>query len=350
MKKTILVTGGTGFIGSHACCVLIEENYRIIIVDSNINSSELSLKAIKKIFENNKSLMPDIIFSKGDIRDEVFLKKVFSNAAKNGYAIDGVLHFAGLKSVEESVKAPLTYWDNNVLGTINLLKVMELFNCKTIVFSSSATIYGNNNVIPIKENIEIKPFNTYGHTKASVECILESVSKSSKKKWKIANLRYFNPIGAHETGLIGEDPLNKPNNLFPYICSVASGKYDFLNVFGKDWPTFDGTGIRDYIHVVDLAEAHVITLDYLFKNETDIINLNIGTGIGTSVLELIDAFQEVNKCKVPYKFCDRRPGDVSTLVADNQKAFKLLKWKPKRNLKDMCRDGWRWIKKNPNGY
>ena len=221
MRKTILVTGGTGFIGSHTCLVLVEKNFKIIVIDSNVNSTDLCLNSIKKFLKKNNSLIPDIFFSKGDIRDRIFLEKVFSKALKNGCPIEGVIHFAGLKSVEESVKDPLNYWDNNVLGTLNLLKVMEKYYCKTIVFSSSATIYGSNNINPIKEDYEINPINPYGHTKASVEYMLEGIFKSNKEEWRIANLRYFNPIGAHESGFIGEDPINKPNNLFPYICSVA---------------------------------------------------------------------------------------------------------------------------------
>ena len=349
MQKTILVTGGTGFIGSHACQVLLEENYKIIVIDSNVNSSPLSLKFIKKIFEKKNLLSPDIYFYKGDIRDERLLQTIFLQAKNSNNPIDGVIHFAGLKSVEESMKSPFKYWDNNVLGTLNLLKVMDIFNCRTIVFSSSATIYGNNSK-PLKEDFEIKPINPYGHTKASVEYLLESVFKSDESRWRIANLRYFNPIGAHKSGLIGEDPLRNLSNLFPYICLVAKGKFEILNVFGKDWPTFDGTCVRDYIHVVDLANAHVRTLDYLFDNEPKIIKINIGTGIGTSVLELIHTFQEVNKCEIPYRFCDRRIGDVPTLVADNSRALNLLKWKPYRTIKDMCLDGWNWNTLNPDGY
>jgi len=348
--KTILVTGGCGFIGSHTCLCLLKNNYKIVVVDSNINSSKLSLKNIKKIFELNNLVMQEIFFKKGDIRDEEFLKKVFLQAKNNGNPIEGVVHFAGLKSVEESTKDPLIYWDNNVCGTLTLLKVMKLFKCKTIVFSSSATIYGNPKINPIKESFAIKPLNPYGQTKASIEYILEGIFKGFQKNWKVANLRYFNPIGAHESGLIGEEPLNKPNNLFPYISLVASGKYKKLNIYGKNWPTHDGTGIRDYIHVMDLAEAHTCAINYLFDKGPNLLNLNIGTGVGTSVLELVETFEEVNKCKIPYEFCNRRQGDVATLIADNERAISLLQWNPKRNLKDMCKDGWRWRQINPNGY
>jgi len=348
--KTILVTGGTGFIGSHVCLSLIYSNYRVVIADSNVNSSELSLKSLKQIFEKNDFRNYEIDFKKGDIRDEKFLKNLFEKEDENNHPIEGVIHLAGLKSVEESTRDPLLYWDNNVCGTLNLLKIMQLFDCKNIVFSSSATIYGNTKINPIKESFEINPLNPYGHTKASVEYILENIFQSAKNEWRIANLRYFNPIGAHESGLIGEDPINIPNNLFPYICLVASGKYDRLNIYGNDWPTPDGTGIRDYIHVMDLADAHISALNYLLNNNSQILNLNIGTGIGTSVLELVETFQVVNKIKIPYQFCKRRTGDVPILIADNKVASSLLQWKPKRDIKQMSRDGWQWCLLNPNGF
>ena len=348
--KTILVTGGTGFIGSHVCISLIESNFRVLVIDSNVNSSKLSLKRVKKIVDQKKLPSEEIVFNKGDIRDELFLKNLFTQSAIKGHPIEGVIHLAGLKSVEESIRNPILYWDNNLCGTLNLLKVMKCFDCKTIVFSSSATIYGNSQINPIKESFEIKPFNPYGQTKASIELILESIFKVSNNEWRIANLRYFNPIGAHESGLIGEDPLNKPNNLFPYICLVASGKYEKLNIYGKNWPTTDGTGIRDYIHIMDLANAHISALNYLIDKKPEMINLNIGTGIGTSVLELLETFQEVNKCKIPYDFCEKRPGDVSILIADNKKAISMLEWEPKRDIKQMCKDGWKWRFLNPHGY
>ena len=348
--KTILVTGGTGFIGSHVCLSLINSNYRVLIADSNINSSKLSIKRIKKIFDQNDFSNYDIDFKKGDIRDEKFLKNLFKREIENNKPIEGVIHLAGLKSVEESTRYPLLYWDNNVYGSLNLLKTMKLFDCHRIVFSSSATVYGNSKINPIKESFEVKPLNPYGHTKASIEFILESIFESDRDNWHIANLRYFNPIGAHESGLIGEYPLNKPNNLFPYICNVANGIYEKLNIYGNDWPTPDGTGIRDYIHVMDLADAHICALNYLLDNKSQILTLNIGTGIGTSVLELVEAFQEVNKIKIPFQFCERRPGDVPILIADNKIASSLLKWGPKKDLKKMVRDGWRWRSLNPDGF
>tara|TARA_B100000886_G_scaffold338154_1_gene300378 strand:- start:271 stop:1335 length:1065 start_codon:yes stop_codon:yes gene_type:complete len=348
--KTILVTGGTGYIGSHICVSLKSSNYRVIVVDSNVNSSEQSLDGVKKIINQKNLNSNDLNFYKGDLRDQKFLKHLFSEAYEKGYPIEGVIHLAGLKSVEESTKNPILYWDNNLCGTINLLKVMNLFDCKTIVFSSSATIYGNSEISPLKESFEIKPCNPYGQTKASIELILESIFNNSKNSWRIANLRYFNPIGAHESGLIGEDPLNKPNNLFPYICLVASGKYEKLNIFGKNWPTHDGTGVRDYIHVMDLADAHKSSLKFLINKKPQIITLNVGTGIGTSVLELVNTFEKVNNCKIKYNFCERRPGDVSVLIAENKKAISLLNWEPKRDIKQMCRDGWKWSFLNPHGY
>jgi len=340
--KSILITGGLGFIGSHTCLSLVKRGYKIIVVDSNINSSIKSLKRIYKILKQTDIVYKDIVFEKGDIRNEAFLKKVFTNAFKNKYSINAVIHFAGLKAVGESVENPILYWDFNVNGTIQLLKVMKSFNCRTIVFSSSATIYGKTDLNPILEDFKINPTNPYGQTKATIESILFSLFNSSKDSWRIANLRYFNPIGAHPTGLLGEDPLKKPNNIFPLVCKVAKGVYEKLYIFGNDWPTLDGTGIRDYLHVMDLAEAHCLSLDHLLKNNPQILNLNIGTGIGTSVLQLIKTFENINKCIVPYEFCQRRPGDVAISIADNQLATSVLKWKPKRNIEDMCRDGWKW--------
>ena len=227
---------------------------------------------------------------------------------------------------------------------------MEENNCKTIVFSSSASIYGISCKKFLKESSEIKPSNPYGDTKASIELMLKSIFQGSANEWKVANLRYFNPIGAHSSGLIGEDPRGKPNNLFPYLCHVAYGTYKKLYIFGNDWPTNDGTGIRDYIHVMDLAEAHRLTLEYLTGNKPKLVSLNIGTGKGTSVLELIKSFSDINNCLVPYEFTSRRPGDYPVVVADNQLAKSILSWEPKRNLTDMCLEGWRWHKNNPNGY
>ena len=257
------------------------------------------------------------------------MKEIFSKAIKDNNPIKGVIHFAGLKSVEESIKNPLLYWDVNVKGSISLFRVMELFNCNLIVFSSSATVYGNAKTIPIQETSYINPTNTYGHTKITTEYILQDIFISSKNKWKICNLRYFNPIGAHSSGLIGENPFTYPNNLFPIICGVVQGKYRKLSIFGNDWPTKDGTCIRDYIHVMDLAESHCHALEYLLTNKSQIITLNIGRGVGTSVLELMYTFEKVNNCEIPYDFTSKRSGDVPVLIANNKLSSLILNWKPK---------------------
>ena len=275
MKK-ILVTGGCGYIGSHTCLSLIEKGYEIVVIDSNINSSPKALKKIEKIL-SNKPNNQKIHFEKGDIRDKNFLTNVFTKAIKEGQPITAVIHFAGLKAVGESVQNPLLYWDVNLNGSISLFKVMESFNCKTIVFSSSATIYGKVETNPINESFPIRPYNPYGYTKASIEFMLNGLFNSCEPAWRIANLRYFNPIGAHESGLIGENPSNKPNNIFPILCKVAYGIYEKLNVYGNDWPTLDGTGIRDYIHVMDLADSHLSALEHLENNDPQILDLNIGT-------------------------------------------------------------------------
>ena len=348
---SILITGGTGFIGSHTCVSLLEDNYNLYVIDSNINSSIRAIDAIKKIFEGKENNISEKLkFFKGDIRDSSFLKKVFLNAEKDKKPIRSVIHFAGLKSVKESIDKPILYWDFNVCGTLSLLEVMGQYNCNTIVFSSSATIYGQNSNIPIKESDSVSPVNPYGNTKASIESILKSVFLSEKNTWRIANLRYFNPIGAHSSGFIGEDPLQEPNNLFPYICRVAKGIYPHLNIFGNNWSTSDGTGIRDYIHVMDVADSHKIVLELLNKNKSQYINLNIGTGKGTSVLELVNTFQKINHCYIPYEFVERRPGDIESVIANNHLAKTILDWEPIRNIEEMCEDGWRWQVKNPNGF
>ncbi len=347
--KNILITGGTGYIGSHTCIPLLERNYKLTIVDSNINSSPRSIERLKNLLKN-RSFENKISFIKGDIRNGLFLKKIFKKAFLDNNPIEGVIHFAGLKSVSESFANPLIYWENNVLGSIRLLEIMKEYDCKKIVFSSSASIYGNQSIQPILENSSIKPISPYAYTKASIEYLLNSIHSSFSESWSIANLRYFNPIGAHPSGLIGENPLNIPSNIFPLICRVAKGSLNELKIYGNDWPTPDGTCLRDYIHVMDLAEAHRAALDFLFRSKPQIINLNIGTGIGTSVLELVNKFIEVNKCSIPYRFSDRRLGDLPKVIANNEKAILTLDWKPKRNLNDMCKDGWRWQSLNPNGY
>ena len=349
--NSILVTGGGGFIGSHTCLSLLENGYRIYVVDTFENSSPEALERVKKIL---KAKIVDIsnmvkIF-KIDIRDELSLRNVFLDAEKSGSAIKAVIHFAGLKAVGESVEEPLRYWDNNVSGSISLFKTMERSNCKTLVFSSSATIYGLASDEPILEDTKISPINPYGSTKVAIENICNDIFNKNKREWKIANLRYFNPIGAHPSGLIGENPTGLTNNIFPIILDVAFKKKKVLKVFGNNWPTHDGTGIRDYIHVVDLAEGHLKTLEYLQNNNPQILNLNLGTGIGTSVLELIKSFEKVNKIKVSYEITSPRKGDAACVVANNSLAKKILKWAPKRSIEDACLDGWKWRSKNKNGF
>ncbi len=342
MKK-ILVTGGAGFIGSHTCLLLLEKGYDLVIIDSLVNSSDSAIKRIRNfIGENNNSFSSRLKFYKVDLRDYFSIEKVFKLEFKNNQIIDAVIHFAGLKAVGESTIEPLKYWDFNVLSTVNLLKVMTEFKCKTIIFSSSATIYESKENFLINEETSIKPINPYGSTKATIEQILNDLYNSEPNDWKIANLRYFNPIGAHPSGLLGEDPLGKPNNIFPIILKVASGELSKLRIFGNDWNTPDGTGMRDYIHVMDLAEGHIKAFEFLERNKSGIINLNLGTGLGTTVLELINTFQKVNKIKINYIFDQRRPGDKEYVVADNKKARNILEWENTRGLEEMCRDGWNW--------
>ena len=342
--KTILLTGGCGFIGSHTCLTLLQKGYKVIIVDSCVNSSSKVLERIRDYLGlSEKLFFEKLNFYEGDIRNEDFLDKIFKKIYKKGNVIDGVIHFAGLKSVKESIRNPLLYWEFNVLGTITLIKVMERYFCKNLIFSSSATIYGIKDAKKIKENSNICPTNTYGNTKAAIEKILNDLHESSKD-WKIFSLRYFNPIGAHSSGCIGENPIEEANNIMPIINNVAGGFRDYFQIFGNDWPTKDGTCIRDYIHVMDLAEGHVLSLEYMLNKTLKYIQLNLGTGHGTSVLELINSFQEVNKVTVPYKFVDRREGDLPYSVADNSLARDLLNWNPKRNIYIMCADSWNWYR------
>ena len=348
--KRILVTGGTGFIGSHTCASLLENGNEIYILDSLSNSSRKSLERIKSIFsKRNIDISNKLYFFMGDLRDKESIDSVFEKVKSKGNFIDGVIHFAGLKAVAESVNYPLKYWENNVIGSFNLFKSMSENNCKTIVFSSSATVYGNPKDELLNESSGINPINTYGSTKFTVENLLNNIYQTKTEEWNIAILRYFNPIGAHDSGLIGEHPLEKPNNIFPLIINAAYEK-NKLRVFGNDWPTKDGTCIRDFIHVMDLADSHLRALDFLLKNKSQLIRLNIGTGKGHSVLELIKIFEIINKVKVTFVFSKRRDGDSCKLVADISKAKSILNWVPKRSLEDMCKSGWAWKSKNPNGY
>lgn len=341
--KTILATGGLGFIGSHTCVSLLENNFNVYIVDSLINSSKDNFIAIKKICNLlNNSSEGRISFFKGDILDKEFLRNTFHKAKLEKNPILAVIHFAGLKSVNESIENPISYWEINVYGTINLLSVMEEYDCKKLVFSSSATVYKPLINKLIREESELGPINPYGTTKLAIENLLRNLVLKKSHDWKIINLRYFNPVGAHPSGLIGESPKGKPNNLFPILLKVASGESKSLSIFGKDWPTKDGTCIRDFIHIVDLAEAHISALEYIIKSPPIMMNLNIGTGLGHSVLEVVETFKKVNNCVFKYTFESRREGDAPYLVADNRLALSTLNWHPKRSLVDMCKDAWKW--------
>ena len=348
--KNILVTGGTGFIGSHTCFSLLSEGYNVYAIDSLVNSSKKSLLNIEEIFRSRDiDISNKLRFFEGDIRKKDFINYIFKTALKEKKQIDGVIHFAGLKAVAESVIDPFKYWENNLVGSFNLIKSMSENNCTTIVFSSSATVYGNTSDSLIEESSKIKPINPYGSTKYAVENLLNDIYSSKKGSWRIAILRYFNAIGAHSSSLIGENPLEKPNNIFPLIINAAYEQKN-LKVFGKDWPTHDGTCIRDYIHIMDLADGHIKALDHLMRNDSQLLNLNIGTGQGYSVLDLIKTFEIINNVKVPFIFSNRRQGDVCKLVANNLRAKEILNWNPKRSIEDMCRDGWRWKLMNPKGY
>lgn len=336
---SILVTGGAGFIGSHTCVELLNAGYEIVIVDNLYNSSEKSLDRVKELTGKDFSFYPY------DIRDKENMRKVFEN-----HKIDACIHFAGLKAVGESCREPLMYYDNNIGGTLALCEVMAEYNCKKIVFSSSATVYGMNNVSPLKENMKTGgTTNPYGTTKYMIEIILDDFHKADKD-WAVTLLRYFNPIGAHKSGRIGENPNGIPNNLMPYITQVAIGKLPYLNVFGDDYNTPDGTGVRDYIHVVDLALGHVKALEKILKDEPKVNVYNLGTGNGYSVLDIVKAFEQASGQKVEYKIVDRRPGDLDVCYSDATKAYEELGWKAERDLLEMCEDSWRWQSNNPNGF
>lgn len=334
--KNILVTGGLGYIGSHTTVELINNQYNVVIVDNLSNSSIEVLNRIEKI----TGIKPQ--FYNMDINDTK-LDEIFKT-----HKIDAVIHFAAYKAVGESVAEPLKYYDNNITGTINLLKIMSNYNIKTIVFSSSATVYGDPKTTPIYEDFPLQTVSPYGFTKFAIEQLLTDLYNADKS-WKIAILRYFNPVGAHESGCIGEDPNGIPNNLMPYISQVAVGKRECLSVFGNDYPTIDGTGVRDYIHVVDLAIGHLKAIEY-FKNNLDMLLVNLGTGTGSSVLEVIQAFEKASAKKINYKFAPRRSGDVASCFANCDLAYKLLGFKTRFNLDKMCLDTWNWQRKNPNGY
>lgn len=328
----ILVTGGAGYIGSHTMVELLNDGYEVICVDNFCNSKPETLDKVREITGK------DFKFYEGDVCNKELLEQIFDENE-----IDAVIHFAGLKAVGESVKLPLKYYRNNIDSTLSLLEVMTKYDCKSLVFSSSATVYGKPERLPIKEDFPLSTTNPYGATKLMIEGILKDVYVSDNN-WSIAVLRYFNPIGAHESGLIGEDPNDIPNNLMPYIVKVATKEYDHLNVFGNDYDTVDGTGVRDYIHVVDLARGHVKAIEKI-NNDKGIDYYNLGTGNGFSVLELVNTFAKVNKVNVPYEIKERRPGDIDACYADPSYAFEKLNWKAEKNIDDMCRDSYNFVNK-----
>ena len=333
---SILVTGGAGYIGSHICVELLNEQYELIIVDNLSNSNKKVLERIKELGKK------DFKFYNIDLLNSEDLDNVFS---ENN--IEGVIHLAGYKSVNESISNPLDYYQNNVSGAIILFKTMEKYNVKQLVISSSATVYGADDISPLTEDMELEPINPYGRTKLILEQIANDLCNSSKE-WSISVLRYFNPIGAHISGRIGEDPKGIPNNLMPYITQVAIGKMEKLSIYGNDYETNDGTGVRDYIHVVDLAKGHIKSLKKL-STEKGLMTYNLGTGIGYSVLDLVNSFEKANGIKIPYEIIGRRSGDVGTCFSNADKANKELGWKAEKDIIQMCEDSWRWQKMNPNG-
>jgi len=334
----ILVTGGAGYIGSHACLELLQAGYEVIVVDSLINSKEEALRRVQELAGRSLS------FHKIDLRDGEALDAVFADSS-----IDAVMHFAGLKAVGESVKLPLRYYHNNVTGTLVLCRAMRRHAVKSIVFSSSATVYGEPHAVPITEDFPLKsPTNPYAWSKLMIERILRDLHQADGS-WNVALLRYFNPVGAHPSGRIGEDPSGVPNNLMPYIAQVAVGRLPELHVFGDDYPTRDGTGIRDYIHVVDLVLGHLKALDMLAKNP-GVVTYNLGTGRGHTVLEVVAAFEKAAGKRIPYSIVERRPGDVAASYTDPTKAALDLGWSASRGIDEMCADAWRWQSQNPNGY
>ncbi len=333
----ILVTGGAGYIGSHTCLELLNAGYEVIVVDNLVNSKKESLRRVEEL--TGKS----ITFYEVDLLDERKLDDVFQK-----HALDAVIHFAGLKAVGESVSMPLQYYDNNITGTIVLCRVMAANNVKNIVFSSSATVYGDPATVPITEEFPLSATNPYGNSKLFIEHILMDLH-ASDQSWNVALLRYFNPVGAHKSGRIGEDPNDVPNNLMPYVAQVAVGKLKELAVFGNDYPTPDGTGVRDYIHVVDLALGHIKAIERLAANP-GVVVYNLGTGRGYSVLDMVRAFEKASGKKVSFNIVDRRPGDIATCFADPAKARNELGWQAQRGIDEMCEDAWRWQSENPNGF
>lgn len=339
-KETVLVTGGAGYIGSHTCIELLNAGYQVLVVDNLCNSSQESLKRVAELV--GCAALP---FYPVDIRDKAALDRIFAK-----HAITSVIHFAGLKAVGESVQKPLAYYDNNVCGTVTLLELMQKYQVKRLVFSSSATVYGDPHTTPIQEDFPRSATNPYGRSKLMIEEMLMDLQRA-EPDWHIALLRYFNPVGAHSSGCMGEDPRGIPNNLMPYIARVAVGTYRQLSVFGNDYPTLDGTGVRDYIHVVDLAKGHVAALRAFNEPANpNLLAVNLGTGQGYSVLEMIKAFEQASGRTIAYQIVERRAGDVASCFADTSLAQKLLGWQAEKSLLEMCQDTWRWQQQNPQGY
>lgn len=333
----VLVCGGAGYIGSHTCVALAEQGHRVVIADNFSNSSPRVLLRLQRI------MGAPVECERLDLRNKSALERLFAR-----HQFQAVMHFAALKAVGESCERPLAYFDNNICGTVTLLQAMQDAGVRRLVFSSSATVYGNPERVPVSEDARLDVTNPYGRTKLVMEQLIGDLCRASSS-FRSANLRYFNPVGAHPTGLIGEDPSGIPNNLMPYICQVAAGRRPRLSIFGDDYPTPDGTGIRDYIHVTDLAQAHVAALDYLIHNDAN-LTVNLGTGRGVSVLELVHAFENAAGCRIPYEIVARRPGDVAQVYADPSLASRLLGWRTRLDLDAMCRDAWRWQSMNPEGY
>lgn len=342
----LLITGGAGFIGSHTALVLLEAGHSLVVLDNFANSSPESLRRVGALVGLEATERLTVV--EGDIRSATDLARAFA-AASGERGIEAVIHFAGLKAVGESVREPLRYWDVNLAGSRQLLAVMQAHGCRTLVFSSSCTVYGMPEAMPITESAPIRPINPYGHSKAAVEQLLADLA-ASEHGWRIARLRYFNPVGAHPSGRIGEDPNGTPNNLFPFLSQVAVGRRPLLQVFGGDWPTPDGSGVRDYIHVMDLAEGHQAALHTLLSEGPQLLTLNLGSGRGHSVLEVLAAFEAASGRAVPHVVAPRRDGDAAITVADPAQAAQRLGWRTRRDLAAMCRDGWAWQSSNPNGY
>lgn len=338
----LLITGGAGFIGSHTCLVLLEAGHRLVVLDDFSNSSPEALQRVRELAGSEAARNLEVV--QGDIRNRSDLDRAFATGP-----LAGVVHFAGLKAVAESVMDPLRYWDVNLGGSRSLLEAMQAHDCRTIVFSSTSTVYGEPEHFPLLESTPTAPLHPYAQTKLAAEQLLHALH-ASDHRWRIACLRYFNPVGAHPSGRIGEDPRGLPNNLFPFITQVAAGRQSELRIFGNDYPTPDGTGIRDYLHVMDLAEAHAVALEHLLTGSSSLPTLNLGTGRGLSVLEVVEGFEAATGIAIPRVFLPRRPGDVPKLEASPELAAQVLGWRARRSLAEMCRDGWHWQQDNPNGY